>query len=417
MTTNKICFFVSDKRHFDYFKNVFDALNQIGVPFDMIINDTRNELNRFISDEYHQKMVEIAQSMGHPYRLLSSVIESRTRYVYIVTTYSFKYTIRTDSLKIRERLVHYAVYILSRIGNLFRLVSFKSLLQEFINNYDAQFRISPEKAIAEKVILFPKGLDINLKIHPDPAILDKVDEYFCHGQIDRDLIQSRTGKTPTMIGYPRYDTLHKLKDEYKKQLIAEFDLNPSKKIISWIPTYVNRNGNPDYNMDSWMPFIKPLLNDYEIIVRPHPKRIEFGADNLTNQLLKLGFKVDVMAERDMNQLYSASDFIFCDYGGVVFSSIYTNSNLLLLNHSEHQLETVSHRNLFVYKIREQLPHLSVDELNDKPEHLSDLLSNDMIWDGHKKTRENLLNECFGGIKVGEGSHIAANKIKELLEAR
>jgi hypothetical protein len=114
MHSPKIAFFVSDKRHFDYFKNVFDAMQQNKVPFDMIVNDTRNEANVIISDEYNRSMMEVAQQLGYPFRLLSKVIESRTKYPYVVTTYSFRYTIRTDLPKLPEKLVHIFVRLLIR---------------------------------------------------------------------------------------------------------------------------------------------------------------------------------------------------------------------------------------------------------------------------------------------------------------
>jgi CDP-glycerol glycerophosphotransferase (TagB/SpsB family) len=251
--------------------------------------------------------------------------------------------------------------------------------------------------------------------HPNPQLRGLVDQYFCHGPIDGGLIEEQTGKKATMIGYPRYDTLKTLQETYSSELSLEFSLNPAKKIISWIPTYVNRNGNPDYNIDVWLPYLESLLTEYEILVRPHPKRIEMGAEKLIQRLEAVGFKVDVLAERDMNQLYSVSDFILCDYGGVVFSSIYTDSNLLMLNHPDHQSELESHRSLFVYKIREQLLNIDVEKLKTGQLNLSHLLSNEEIWTENKKLRDRLLAECFGGIKVGQGSYIAALKLKEFLE--
>jgi hypothetical protein len=412
---HKIGFFVSDKRHFDYFKNVFEALHQKKVPFHMIVNNTRNEANAIISDEYNHSMMEIAQQLGYPYRLMSELIESRAKYSYVVTTYSYKYTIRTDLPKLPEKLVHNTVRVLMRLSRWVKWNGALSKLQAFHIAFDQKFRVTPEKFIGDKVILFPKGLDINLMRHPNPPLTGLVDEYFCHGPIDGRLIEEQTGKKPTMIGYPRYDTLKTLQETYKSKLATEFDLDPAKKIISWIPTYVNRNGNRDYNMDDWLPFLESLLTEYEILVRPHPKRIEMGADNLIKKLKTAGFKVDVLAERDMNQLYSASDYILCDYGGVVFSSIYTGSKLLMLNHSDHQSEMESHYPLFVYKIREQLLNIDTIQLKMNQLNLSNLLKDEKLWLENEKLLNRLLMECFGGIKVGEGSQITALKLKELLE--
>lgn len=415
MYLHKIGFFVSDKRHFDYFKNVFEAMHQIEVPFEMVINDTRDKLHAHISVEYNRNMMEIANQFGYPFRLLSEVVESRVKYSYVVTTYSFKYTIRTSSLKFPEKLLRNVVRNLMRLISLTKWNAAMTKLQDFLITFDRRFRVVPEKVISENVILFPKGLDINLNTHPNPHLKGLVDEYFCHGPIDGNLIKEQTGKKATMIGYPRYDTLKTLRESYSMELTSEFNMDSNKKIISWIPTYVNRNGNPDFNIEAWLPYLEVLLSEYEILVRPHPKRIEMGAEKLTMQLKKLGFRVDLLSERDMNQLYSASEFILCDYGGVVFSSIYTESNLLMLNHPDHKSEVQSHAPLFVYKIREQLMNIDVENLKTGKLNLSHLLKDQNVWLENKKLREQLQLECFGGIKIGEGSQIAAAKLKELLE--
>lgn len=416
MHSRKIGFFVSDKRHFDYFKNVFDALHQREVPFDMIVNDTRSEANAIISDEYNRSMMEIAQQLGFPFRLLSEAIVSRVKYPYLVTTYSFKYTIRTDLPKLPERIIRAFGNALIKLTRLLNLHSIQKLLRDRLLEYDMKFRQSPERAIGEKVVLFPKGLDLNMDKFPDPSIMNEVDVYFCHGKIDAELIREKTGKTATIIGYPRYDTLYSHGDELVADLIQEFGLDQNKKLISWIPTYVSREGNPDFNFDNWLPHIEPLLKDFEIIIRPHPKRIERDAIDLIERFKKMGFHVDILAERDMNQLYAASDFILCDYGGVVFSSIYTDSNLLMLNHANHVDEQERQKHLLVYMVRDKLLNLNITEMNENPDALLLLLNDFQIWDEQRNNRNVLRKECFGGVEAGVGSQLAADKLKEMLEA-
>lgn len=415
MPLRKIGFFVSDKRHFDYFKNVFDAMYKSEVPFDMIINDTRNEANASISDEYNRSMLEIAQQMGFPFRLLSEVVLQPMKYPYVVTTYSFKYTIRTEVPKVPERIIRFIVKAIIKLSALIRLQTIQRRIYDLLSDYEKQFRVSPERSIAEKVILFPKGLDLKMNKYPDPAIISEVDEYFCHGHIDADLIRLKTGKMATIIGYPRYDTLNSHREKLINDLTQEFQLDRSKKLISWIPTYVPREGNPDFNIDNWLPFIQPLLDDYEIIVRPHPKRIERNANELLDRFKKLGFHIDILAERDMNQLYAASDFIFCDYGGVVFSSIYTDSNLLMLNHANHEEEHDLQKHLLVYQVREKLLNINIMEVEKNPGSIKNLLHNSSVWDEQYKQRSELRKDCFGGIEAGKGSILAAAKLRELLE--
>lgn len=388
---------------------------QNDVPFDMIINDSRNEANAIITDEYNHSMMEIAQQIGYPFRMLSEVVMQRKKYPYVVTTYSFNYTIRTELPKVPERIIRFFGNAMIKLLALLNLKTLQLRVYDIMLHYNEQFRVTPERAIGEKVILFPKGLDLKMKKYPDPAIISEVDEYFCHGHIDADLIRQKTGKTATIIGYPRYDTLNSHRVKLVKDLTQEFQLDQSKKLISWIPTYVPRDGNPDFNIDNWIPYIQPLLEDYEIIVRPHPKRIERSADELVDRLRKLGFHLDILAERDMNQLYAASDFIFCDYGGVVFSAIYTDSNLMMLNHANHEKEQDRHKHLFVYQVREKLLNINITEIEENPNAIKTLLNNTSVWDKQRKERFALRKECFGGIDAGKGSILATAKLRELLE--
>ena len=45
----------------------------------------------------------------------------------------------------------------------------------------------------------------------------------------------------------------------------------------------------------------------------------------------------------MSDLYLISDYVFCDYGGSIFSSVYLNKNILLMNNKNFSDEKSLHQ--------------------------------------------------------------------------
>lgn len=79
-----------------------------------------------------------------------------------------------------------------------------------------------------------------------------------------------------------------------------------------------------------MEIIKKLQNNYNIIIRPHTKTLNYNK-KLFHLLQKNGFLVDNESDRKIGELFKGSDLVIADYGGSIFSSIYMLKPTLLLN--------------------------------------------------------------------------------------
>ena len=102
------------------------------------------------------------------------------------------------------------------------------------------------------------------------------------------------------------------------------------KIIFWIPTDIKLKEESLSNILLWAPTVSKFKNDYNIIVRPHPKTIVTNPE-IVDVLLKFGFHVDLQEDRKLGLLYQAADLVLADYGGSVLSAIYLKRPLLLLD--------------------------------------------------------------------------------------
>lgn len=401
-------------RHFDYFSNVLIELNCLQVPFELVVNDMRSTHMHDVSKDVDFALVETAQKSGFPFTLLSTALDEKKHYDWIVSTFTMKIPVPDghSSILNKIKLILYLVILKIAI-----LLDKKNLTISFRNKYEQVKKSSikiPEMWLASRRIHFPKGLDMHRSKFPDPELDGIIDHYFCHGEFDKNMVESRLKVPVTVIGYPRYDHIQKNRNVFVDKLRKEFSIHPDKDIITWIPSYVARKGSEDFNFDSWIEYVKKLTKEYAVIVRPHPKRIEKRANKLLELLLESGFYVDSKVNRDMRELYGGSRFVLCDYGGVVFSAIYTDCQLILLNHAEHGNEVSWKENLMVYKVRDQILNLDVDELKANPYLIQELINDTSIWKKQSEVQSKIKKELFGS-ELDNGSQIAAQKIKSIIE--
>jgi hypothetical protein len=410
-----LAFFIEDMRHFDYFLNVLQELNSLKVPFELVINDMRSTHMHNVSKDVDLKVLVTAQKSGFPFTSLSTALIKKKRYDWIVSTFTMKIPVPNvrSSIVNKIKLTFYLAILKYAI-----LFDKKNLSALYLNKYELVKKSSlkiPEMWLASHRIHFPKGLDMHRSKFPNPDLDGIIDHYFCHGEFDKNLVESRLNVPVTVIGYPRYDHIENNRTLFVDKLRTEFNIHPDKEIITWIPSYVTRKGSEDFNFDSWVEYVKKLTKQYAVIVRPHPKRIENGANKLLELLQESGFYVDSKVNRDMRELYGGSRFILCDYGGVVFSAIYTDCQLILLNHAEHGNEVSWKENLMVYQIRDQMLNLNVNDLIVNPDLIQDLINDTSLWKKQSEVQSKIKKQLFGS-EIHNGSQIAAQKIKSIIES-
>jgi len=412
---HKIAFFVVDKRHFDYYGNVLKALEKQAIPFEVVINDKLSEVKSVIGDAYEREMVEVAVKTGFPFTTLSQVLDSKIKYEVVVTTFTFKYRYRSGKASIRESVVRAGYRAFQKVLRLTRSVLLSSSLESWLNEYELSKLELPETLIGRKIVQFPKGMDIHLGRYPDPETEPLIHHYLCHGRFDSSIIAQKSSKPYSVIGYPRYDDLVDPELAKARTLRNEFGIPPDKPIVTWLPTYVPRQGNPDFNIDHWAPYVATLQEQFAVIVRPHPKRVEKDRDLLLNKLSAFGFFVDLVAERDMSEMYAGSEFTVCDYGGVVFSAVYTDKKLILLNHPDHEETAHWKQNINVYRIRDILRSIDYSSALEDPDILLHEINHTQRWDEQAEVRKRIREEYFGGVRGGEGSDVTARELAQILK--
>jgi len=398
-------FYIADKRHFDYFNNLFQYLKKQKLPFELVINDTLHfKYGKGVySENYVLEMEKTAQDRTLPYKLLS-VVDSK--YDIIVSTVTYQYRVPFGKLHYKR---YFFVKIISFFSKLLKSKSLAKYAKKQIRHDDY-----PEKILSDFVVSYPRGLDVN-ENYPPSKIDELIDVYFCHGNLDKTIIGKNSNKPTFVIGYPRYDNIIQYRNGISDRIISEFDLDPDKKLISWVPTNVNsRNGEEDYNITEWSEHIRPLLNHYNIILRPHPKRIHQNIDQLLHTLKEAGFKIDTRTDRDMSELYGSSEFVFCDYGGTIFSAIYTDCNLLLLNLSFHEEIAEARKSSVDIIVRNHIKNINSGHPNGEEKiNLLSILEDRSYWNEQKDIRKKIREDYFGGVEAGKCSEITVNTLLEL----
>ena len=408
--SNKIAFYIADKRHFDYFVNVIDEVKKAGGEVMLVINDTRSQGDvQQLDQHYTDEMAQLANERGLPYIFSLDAINSGTVFSLIVSTFSYTYKIPHGKKRLKRVLVRNAAKYLGK--------PLKNLLPRFISEKIAIYTADdypinrweyPEHLLAKRSVFFPKGLDVS-DDYPNPVLRKIADYYFCHGEYDKKIMEKNIGKEIFEIGYPRYDKLNNLDDTNQANLITEFGMDESKPLICWIPTYVRDKRN----ILEWIPHFKALKDSYNLLIRPHPKQIERDDGSLSELLKETGFYIDLQDDREMTQLYTQARLICCDYGGTIFSAIYIGANLLLLNLSDHDSIAAKRNKSADIRVREKLFNLSPDEAVQSG-GLQSVISDQNLTNTQSEQLKLVRKEYFGDVNLGEGSNKTAKKLLSLI---
>ncbi|MCP1716316.1 hypothetical protein J2T58_002192 [Methanocalculus alkaliphilus] len=409
MLINRIGFFLIDPRQIDYYNNIFKNLER--DEFEIIVNDLassneKNEILKYISD------------YGYNFKNLSDLLRSKQKYKIVVGTGNF--TIRSQERNLFSDIKYFSIRLYSRsIGLLLDRSRVSKLLLRYFKRPVAlgesakkvhyRREIYPEKAVSKKCVCFPRGMDIS-EDHPGTSRTESFDYFFCHGELDYTTISKKTNKPAFIIGYPRYDDIFDVSNNFYNELVDEFQLDRKKELIYWMPSRVDWQEKPDGNILLWAPELSKLQERYNIICRPHPHRTR---DNplLVQKLKEYGFFVDIKSSRNLTQIYSASDYIFADYGGSIFSAIYCGCKLVLLNLPE-QNKYVGKGLDFV--MRDYLPNFNLLDYDNNKISTTLFHNNCQIWNRHDVEQKKLREYIFGCSLKTPGSIIVCNKLRELL---
>lgn len=234
-------------------------------------------------------------------------------------------------------------------------------------------------------IRFMYGADISdaWSLDASNAIYDL---FLCHGPNDEKHLKTRFEGLTAIMGYPRYDGYF-APDLSVDAVSAEFDINPEKETLLWMPTF-------DMFKDDVcsIPFfareLAKLNADFNIVVRPHP--ISFRDDPAGIALLEsLDFKIDRNSMRDMNPLFKLADVVLCDHGGSAFGALYLGKKLMFLKTPSKESATVikGSSNLELMKY---FPVLEPGEVSRLPS----LMADQAFWMSKRDEYSKLSNKYF-----------------------
>lgn len=253
-------------------------------------------------------------------------------------------------------------------------------------------------------IRFMYGADIS-----DAWSLDSWNEiydlFLCHGNNDAKHLKQRFRGRTEIMGYPRYDAYFYPISNYEN-IITEFNINPEKKTILWMPT-MDVYGDEACSISTFAENISKLMGEFNVIVRPHPISLRKEPD-LVKLLESFNYKIDRDPTRDMNSLFKLADFVFCDHGGSAFGALYLGKNLVILRTPKY-FESVMAKGSTNHDLMKYFPVISVDDLP----MLRGILRNDIFWKEAIHNSRSLCDKYFANFR-GTSSKTAAQILNDLL---
>jgi hypothetical protein len=345
MLIKKIFILINSEREFDYYNNL---VNKYPDKFSFIINDHKKQANYFSfkKKKYYNSIKLSSILNSNKKNKVEVLISTGLGHLQLITIKSF--------LKFIYSRIFGNLILTTKLENFF-LIVFKRKFTAGANKCPIFDSIQIEKKISKLAICFPRGLDLNIKMHPEKRWIKTFDYFFCHSKFDKKIIEKNTSKKAFLIGYPRYKNKKNQRNRIRN--------------ILWMPSYPKYSNDKMFNIKKWLTvFSKLNTKKYKITIKFHPKIF-------LNNKSKLIFQKHINVVDDPNQsldkLYSQSDLVICDYGGSIFSALYNEKPIILLNTdinkyglNKDNLEIVLRKNFYELKnLNEQKLIKLIEDIN------------------------------------------------------
>lgn len=389
---NKIAFLISWPREIDMFSNLIKVVPSNKV--EVLVNDInslesgRSKSNKLIPYLLKKNNIKFKRFSNiykkKKYKILISTGEASASKVTLYSLIRFFYSISIGLILEKTKIYKILFFLFKRPftgGGL---------------NCKVGLPWFPEKDIAETVIKFPDGADIKQKNYPYDYMQDIFDIFLSYSDKEIRLIQKKFKKKKCKkIDYFRYLGLTKSKN-YLEDLTYHKYFKKKKKILYWLPTHIDIYKEEDQNILLWYKKLSFLKNKFNLIIRPHPKTI-LRNKTIIKKLKKEKFIIDKDHNRKIGNIIQASDVVLCDYGGTVFSSIFLNKSLSLLNLPD------DYKYVLDLKLSKSLDinirgDLSVLNLNDQKKTIDKKILMTLNFK-YKKKINNLKKKYFGSSKA------------------
>ena len=374
---NKIAFYINEEYMFDHYENIMKHLSPNS--FDLILHDKFNNKN-------YDYLIERLKSYDWNVKFLQDILYKYKYKVFVSHVYLGGSTTAPGNIFLR------LVIILHKILH-------KLSLKLYINKNEQYL----QKIIGELNIRFMYGADngVNSFYSYGNNYNELYDIFLCHGPRDAEITKSLFDKPIHIMGYPRYDKFFEKVDDkvYKNKLCEKYLIDNSKKTILWITT-VNKHFS---TIETYSERMKNLLVSYNVIVRPHPLEIDPQYSRFNQNVLDIvsneNFFLSDDRYQEMTELYLISNFVFCDYGGSIFSALYMDKRIILLNHKEVEKDLVVSSSTS-NEAREYFPSINQDDDN-----FSSYLDAD--WTQWDEAKEKARDYYFGKINTDASKRVAS----------
>ena len=379
----KIAFFINEEYMFDHYANVMKKLDH--TKFDIIL------ANKFKHYQYNH-LIDSLLKKSWSVIFLSDVFFIK-KYKVLVTHQFFGGNTSLNSFKARILVV---VDKILKFANLGVSQDRKTLyVQNLLGLYNIRFMYGADSG----------GSKFDKKYN------HLFDEFFCHGPRDAGFIKDRFDGVVFEMGYPRYaEYFHKHdKKEFRNSILKTHSCDLKKETILWIVTVSEHFST----IEKYANLMKKLTEKYNVILRPHPLEIDPQYSRYNPKVHRIVNSNDFLVSTDpyqnMGELYLMADYVFCDYGGTIFSALYLDKKILVMD-NENVKKDIGVYESTSMEVRDYLPSLPEQPFS----FIEKNLCNPVFWKGIEPARLEGRSRYFGNNR--EGSSIkTAKRLLEILE--
>jgi hypothetical protein len=312
---NKVAFFINETYIFDHYSNIIRKISS--HKFDLILGD------KLKKEKYKNFVNQLKKDCNNIF-FLKDILYFR------------KYKILLTHLHFNGNTIHSGT-VFSRINFIvFKAINFflrkrkKKKSEQYLQNKLGIYNIK-----------FSYGVDDG-----SPDYYGKYNylfnEFFCHGPRDSQNILKKFNKKVYQMGYPRYENYfnNSKNKNLKFQLKKKYKCIKKKKTILWICT----KSQYFSTILTYQNIMQKLTDKFNVILRPHPREINSDTEDYNQKvhdIINSGkFISSDISTQNMSELYLIADYVFCDYGGSIFSALYCKKKILLMNNKKANLDKV-----------------------------------------------------------------------------
>lgn len=401
---NKIGILIAWPREIDMYDGLLDMPSD---KIDIIVNDFKSfEKGRNLSNK---KIIEILEKKKINFKLFSKVFKN------------FKYKVIVSTGEMSGHKI--SVYSILRFiygftfGNLINVLKISNILISIFGrpftgggkNISLGLNWFPEKILGHIVIKYSDGMDIKTKNYPFDVYKNVFDIYFSYCDLEIQLIKKKFAKECLKIDYFRFTSECENQNLNQNELIKEFNLDPNKKIIYWLPTHIINSNEEDENIKNWMYSLNFLNTYYNIILRPHPKTLTINK-KILKELEKLNYVIDQNFDQKIGQKIKSADLILADYGAILFDTIYLKKKMILLNlrkNTKFEQDLIYNKSLDIL-LRDDIKNLNPD------------INKSEILESIKKELSNNSNQDYNDFKIkyfGKLNSLNIHQVEKFLESK